>query len=129
MWLRPIIILISHKPMAPSISQRLLKAEEEFLEAITAGDSAVDAFEESWKVLGRDIQQAVEAETLSDETKKLAHDVGSRISIMANAMLDIETRAEGIRAQLTADCDAILAQAQAEVSIVSPGSIPDSHPR
>jgi hypothetical protein len=90
---------------ADSITQRLLRAEADLLDAIPQGDAAVTAFNASWEALEGDLTRM--APQLSNETFQLAYAVSSQVAAIAERFDELRNKTSALEADAIGKFDAI----------------------
>ncbi|KAJ7705991.1 hypothetical protein B0H17DRAFT_605656 [Mycena rosella] len=84
-----------------TIHERLVLLEAQFLDAIsTESPAAVASFEDKWVQLHIDLEAASHAGTLAPETAILAHNIASKVTISAEALLSLGTETDNVTQQL-----------------------------
>lgn len=93
---------------ASSLHSRLLTAEDDFLVALEADESALTSFSLSWTSLQHDIQCAQSAGCLTQEVAELAYIVSTRITTIAEAFEEFDKVAQDLSDELGRDLDQLL---------------------
>jgi len=75
--------------------------------SISQGPEALDVFNRSWSTLMAEFHEATCRNTVDDETLSFAHQVFSRIEILAKRFLDLDEAAENVTGSLQNDLDVI----------------------
>lgn len=87
-----------------SLHDRLLNAEERALSLIAQDVSAIGDFQEDWSRLGTEVAEAIERQSIDEETISMAHRVAARVQILANRFIsfydDIDTIASSFQQEL-----------------------------
>lgn len=99
-----------------TLHARLLRAEDDFLSAVSMDESAMEAFYEGWEILCRDVATGIEDSTLDDDTINLAYMVSSQIEIFADSFQDLFMVADASYADMTNE----LVETFAELTLGSP---------
>ncbi|KAK2461562.1 hypothetical protein APHAL10511_006025 [Amanita phalloides] len=82
--------------MPSTIRQRLLRVEEDLLDAIIGEESAMNVLTDSWASLCTDLQMALDARLLDEDTRHLAHITASRVQIIAESFMEIRSQADAM---------------------------------
>ena len=72
--------------MDSSVVRRLMRVEEDLLDAIISGGAALEQCAQDWSQLCIDIKAAALSHQLQDTTLQLAHEVGSRMAILSSSI-------------------------------------------
>ena len=99
--------------MVDDLIQRLLLAENDFMDALQNGPQMLASYRQTLSVLPDLFSTAMKTGNVGPETLSLAHLVASRISKISSCFLDIKNREELTIAQLQSDCDTIVRQMDA----------------
>lgn len=113
--------------MVHSIQDRLYRAEQDFLQAVSQGLPALEAFQDSWFILSQDVQHASRIHTIDDNTSALWDSVASRIAILSDYLVDVETSAQTMTSTFHGELEAIFARVDIN-DLGNPIPLPDSHP-
>nr|AGS09286.1 a1 homeodomain mating type protein [Heterobasidion annosum] len=70
------------------LRRRLLRAEQQFLDAVVEGPQALKSFYDSWTSLGHEIEYAVRHRTLGPDIYSVVEVVSASIQILATEFLD-----------------------------------------
>ncbi|KAG6380871.1 C-terminal domain of homeodomain 1-domain-containing protein [Boletus reticuloceps] len=95
------------------LSQKLLLAESDFLTALESGTKMLSSYHQTWTALSDALSTATETGGVGDDAFTLVNFVASRISNLANCLLDIKHEEELSTSQLQSDCDALFRQMDA----------------
>lgn len=104
---RPQNFLSQTNTMDPSIRQRLLTLESDFLSAVNEGDAALEAFEINAAKLRQDIDAATASNTVDNDTLVLAHGVASNIASLAAGLHEFSSEGDTYKSDLDTDLDSI----------------------
>ena len=90
------------------LHSRLLTIESGILSARLAGIHAVEAFGQSFLRLQADIDHALRTSDIDDRTKALAYATSSNVSIISDALIDLDFKSEEITMRLKTEMEDIL---------------------
>ncbi|CAA7265921.1 unnamed protein product [Cyclocybe aegerita] len=90
-----------------SLFAQLCRAEERLLSSMTQSPDALEEFSRSWAKLQTSINEAVEQDTLDEDTATLAQTVSARIEVIASLFLDLHTETTAFSSSLQDDLTAI----------------------
>jgi hypothetical protein len=96
--------------MNADLTQQLLLAENDFLDALQSGPQTLISYRQTLSALPGVLSTARKTGNVGTETLSLAHTIASRISKVASCFLDIRRGENCSTAQLQRDCDAMLHQ-------------------
>jgi Mating-type protein beta 1 len=95
--------------MSNSLKDRFAAAEGTFLKSIVEGPTGMESFDRSWSALLATFENAIEKEYVDEETHTIAHQVSTRIEIMAGQFLALHEATNGVASSLQSDLDTIFA--------------------
>jgi hypothetical protein len=81
------------------LRRRLLRVEQDFLSAFNEGDEAIAAFEESWSALIAEISPLAS----DDETRHLIHATASNLTVLTEALLDLDQEYDAMSSSLNTE--------------------------
>ncbi|KAI0964033.1 hypothetical protein AcW1_000951 [Taiwanofungus camphoratus] len=108
---------------AQSIRQRLMRVENDFLNAIIQGTAAVEDFDNTWSTLLQDIENTVHAVGPHDDIVSLAHVTASRIAILAQAFYDLSIDHRTLTLDIVGEMESIFSQLAIQDILPAPASI------
>ena len=91
--------------MSSSLYAKLLSAEQELLLSLSQGPAAVDAFDQSWSAIQKQLENAIASSEVNEETLTLAHHVFSRVEILSSRFLELYEQADVFTSSLQKDLD------------------------
>ncbi|KAI0068140.1 hypothetical protein BV25DRAFT_1818511 [Artomyces pyxidatus] len=83
------------------LHERLLCAETTFLQAATHGRDAIKSFQQDWSDLTVSVLEADTNGLLHDDTAQLAHEIGLRMQVLAQCLLDTTILSEELGSNFT----------------------------
>ncbi|TFY53890.1 hypothetical protein EVG20_g9930 [Dentipellis fragilis] len=102
--------------MSKALRSRFLSIEDQFLSSITLGSDAIAAFNHDWASLFRDFSAAVKSQQVDDETMTMAHTIASRVAILADPLLCMDSEMGKLLEDFESEVDRILSDGDVEVS-------------
>lgn len=98
------------RPHMATLRQRLLSIEDDFLSALSEGGEELVTFELLWDALQQDLDMALHANRLDDETACMAHTVAMRIATLADTSIEILGVKDAITDDLVKEVESLLTQ-------------------
>ncbi|CDO72954.1 hypothetical protein BN946_scf185007.g8 [Trametes cinnabarina] len=91
-----------------TLTKRLLSAEDDFLTALEQGTEALASFDRHWEALMNEIDRAMEFDSLDYDTLILVHSTSLRISVLADASIDLFRTQDAYTSELMSHLDSLL---------------------
>ncbi len=92
----------------PSLTERLLTIEDEFISALGQGEGALIAFNTTWEQLVADVEASVASASVNPETLTLVHSIATRIASFADTSIALYASYEDVNAQLINELDILM---------------------
>ncbi|TFY69981.1 hypothetical protein EVJ58_g104 [Rhodofomes roseus] len=113
----------------PSLRDRLLTLQDEFLLAVTDGEAAMQAFDERWHALSEDILASINSSVLDEETISLAQSVSSLIEVYASSFEDLFSVTDTMHADMKTEIEDVFARltldsVEDDADVLSPTFMP-----
>ncbi|KAI0931729.1 hypothetical protein AcV7_000966 [Taiwanofungus camphoratus] len=89
--------------MNTSLYTRLLHADEDLLQALSAGPAALERFSTMWATLQSDFEKAVQNPGVDDATMEQARVTAANVAILANSFLDLGLTFDSLQSSLTSE--------------------------
>ncbi|KAH9836930.1 uncharacterized protein C8Q71DRAFT_857267 [Rhodofomes roseus] len=108
----------------PSIRDRFLAAEDQFLIAVADGDAAIETFDRSWHALLEETRMAMHTSALDEETTYLVESVSASIDVLASSFSDLFSTSDTLHSDMGTEVEDALARlsldSDEEEDLISP---------